>query len=124
MESETEKVVKVFLAIVFTPILLLLLLYVFHHIYKSAQRSKWPIAKGQIEESSIQHDHDLNPYLALRYKFFVDDQPYWGDQDIVVRKRNKADELLASLPIGQQIEIRFNPEDPETESELANWTQG
>lgn len=81
----------------------------------------WKDAIGVIEESSLQYDSDGGCYPAIRYKFLVGDQPYWGNQSHFLAASQEASSnqaIVEKLPIGQGVIVYFNPADPENDSTL------
>ena len=109
---------SVFFAVVGIPILALTLLHIVNFIIKSWMPPQWTVVPGTIEESSLQHDFDGDPYLELRYKFHIDGQAYWGNQRIRLFDKIKIDDTLRDYAIGAKINVEFHPDDPENQSML------
>ena len=98
--------------------MLVLLLHVFNAIYRGFTEPEWITASGIVQESAILHGHD-SIHVSIRYKFHVHDQPYWGNDRIWCRDETDAAKKLESFPVGVNIDIKFHPNDPETQSRLA-----
>lgn len=113
-----DNVETIFFAILIVPILVVVLLLVVNNIYQTVAGVPWQDAPGVIEESTRQIDIDGDHFLTLRYKFFVDDQPYWGDQRISLMGERSASNWLDRLAIGSKVVVSFHPEDPENQSRL------
>jgi len=89
--------------------------------YFGRPHSRWRTASGVIEESSLQYDCEFEAYPAIRYKFFVNDQPYWGEKLSYSGKfdgKAIAETIVSKYSIGRRIRVEYNPEDPEGASEL------
>lgn len=91
---------------------------------------EWPTTQGQITSSRIvqvservspKGDHSSYPpkYEArLSYSYQVDGQPYSGNR-LRIRSHAYSNEKharreLANYPVGQQVEVHYNPEEPES----------
>ena len=107
-----------FFAVVGIPIAALILLHIVNFIFRSLTASAWRTTPGTIEESSLQHDLDGDPYLELRYKFHIDGQPYWGNQRMRLFDRATVDDKMREFAIGAKINVEFHPDDPENQSVL------
>lgn len=98
--------------------MLVLLLHVFNAIYRDFTEPEWIAQSGIIEESAILRGHD-SIHVTIRYKFYVHDQPYWGNDSVWCRDETDAARKLESYPVGVNVDIEFHPNDPETQSRLA-----
>ena len=86
--------------------------------YETVASRSWPSANAVIEESSIQIDHDFESDVVIRFKFYVAQQPYWGNQVIRVNRTYDRDQLDTEYPIGKKVSIVYDPNDPDTQSKL------
>ena len=82
--------------------------------YETVTSRSWPSANAVIEESSIQIDHDFESDVVIRFKFYVAQQPYWGNQVIRVDRTYDRDQLDTEYPIGKKVSIVYDPNDPDT----------
>lgn len=107
----------IYFAVVLGPIAILVLLLIVVNVCKTLSPAPWHAALGEIEESSIQYEFDGGRFLAVRYKFVVKDQQYWGGQNLSIQ--SEANEDLAKIyAAGNKVSVLFHPEDPEHQSML------
>ena len=80
---------------------------------------EWKEAMGVIEESNVQPSDDSPTASAVfRFKFLVEDQPYWGNDRVWRDSVVAAQELADQLPVGAGVTIYFDASNPEIESTL------
>ncbi len=100
--------------------ILVLVVYAMLLVRFAKHRRHWKQANGVIEESSVQYE-DGAEFAKIRYKFWVDDQPYWGDElsENGIFDGSKPHRIVARYPVGKSIEsVFYDPAEPENESEL------
>jgi len=98
--------------------LALILLRTVVWVFELVESSSWPSTYGVIQESSIQLDHDGDSDVVLRFMFVIDDQPYWGNQTMSVKRDYDRARLEADYPIGKTVSVIYNPADPENGARL------
>ena len=100
----------------------ILLAVVYARLSKTAN-TPWRLTHGEIEESALLHDFDSMPYLAVRYKFFISEQPYWGNQEFSCLPNSEVDEYKHKYPVGRKIPVSYQPDDPEYHSAIGTQTK-
>ena len=106
-----------FFVVLLVPIATLFLIHIAVAIYGIITQKPWSSACGQIETAAWGHDGHDGPFITIRFKYFIDDQPYWGSENIRVREPNTIN-IKTLLPTGRQIRVQYNAEDPEYQSRL------
>ncbi|MEM7332070.1 MAG: DUF3592 domain-containing protein [Chloroflexota bacterium] len=85
------------------------------------QSNGWPSAKGEITNSSIRTestDDGLTYHADVEYRFVANDR--WYEANIVKfgesghASRTDAAEILARYPVGDEVNVFYDPEMPET----------
>lgn len=87
-------------------------------VFRSSKSSD---SLGVIEESNLQFDHDGTPFVQIRFKFLVNEQPYWGNQTIresSLLNGEKIATILQRYSIGAGVIVYFDPQDIEYSSTL------
>ena len=108
----------IFFTIILIPIAALVMLHLVVAIHGILTQPPWQSVTGVLEEAALQHDDDFQPFISVRYKFHINDQPYWGNQTIRVGKAVARSEIRKLCPIGHRIGVDYHPFDPENQSRL------
>ena len=86
-------------------------------LYRQHRVSHWMFTAGEVLQSSIEHDSDLNSYPNIRYRYTVRGRAYESSKihphGRLTTTGSYAAKLVARYPAGQIIRVYYNPERPE-----------
>ncbi len=86
--------------------------------YRQFQANSYPVATGTMTHSevSVHHGDDSTTYgVEVKYEYQVDGRRYEGDRYRYGQwnsSDDSAQKIVDSLPVGKQVDVRYNPADP------------
>lgn len=93
--------------------------FIGYNIWRQMQAESWPTVAGEVTRSEVESssDSDGTTYSAeISFRYEVSGQPYeadtwrfgaWGSSD-----SSEARDVVKRYPVGQSVEVRYNPDDP------------
>lgn len=115
----------------------LAMLYFAYQQYQDSKASEtWPVASGTVVSSEVTRyrNSDRQTFYAadVAYEYTVNDVSYTGDKvafsEVNTSKPDSAQKIVDRYPVGQQVEVHYDPADPgkavlETEVGIGVWIQ-
>ena len=106
----------------FVAIPTIVLLAILYAKFSKSANTPWQQTHGEIQESAFLRDFDSMPYLAVRYKFYISEHPYWGNQEFRCLPDSEVDDYKRRYPVGRKIPVSYHPDDPEYQSAIGSRT--
>ena len=104
-------------SVIFIALGILSLLAFVWTIYRQSRVRYWRSTIGEIIESHVEKDADLNTFAVIKYRYSAGGKERTGDRiyphGSVATTGSLAASMVARHPIGSKVRVLFNPDNPE-----------